>query len=96
MKEESDRLKLRCFDEIAAELAKRKPAEPPITPEEPGKPPVVNDPPSKYKKTVNISIANILHGAKSIESESDIEDVVNEIRNRLKRELKDDVIIKLV
>jgi hypothetical protein len=95
MKEESDRLKLRCFDEIAAELAKRKPAEPPTT-KEPDKPTVVNDPPRKYKKTVNISIANILHGAKSIESESDIEDVVNEIRNRLKRELRDDVIIKLV
>ena len=96
MKEESDRLKLRCFDEIAEELAKRKPAESPTTPEEPDKPAVVNDPPRKYKKTVNISIANILHGAKSIESEADIEDVVNEIRNRLKRELKDDVIIKLV
>ncbi len=96
MKEESDRLKLRCFDEIAEELAKRKPAEPPTTPEELDKPTVINDPPRKYKKTVNISIANILHGAKSIESESDIEDVVNEIRNRLKRELKDDVIIKLV
>jgi len=95
MKEESDRLKLRCFDEIAEVIAKRKPAEPPTTPE--GKIPGGNNQPVKYgKKVVNISIANILHGTKSIESEADIEDVVNEIRNRLKRELKDDVIIKLV
>ncbi|NMB97971.1 MAG: BREX system P-loop protein BrxC, partial [Clostridiaceae bacterium] len=95
MKEESDRLKLRCFDEIAVEISKIKPLTPPI-PGKHGKQPEVNDPPGKYKKTVNISIANILHGAKSIESESDIEDVVNEIRNRLRNELKGDIIIKLV
>jgi hypothetical protein len=96
MKEESDRLKLRCFDEIAGEIAKRKPVEPPIIPGEPGKQPIVNDPPRRYKKTVNISIANILRGAKNIESEADIENVVNEIRNRLRSELKGDIIIKLV
>ncbi|NMB95397.1 MAG: hypothetical protein GYA02_02115, partial [Clostridiaceae bacterium] len=91
-----DRLKLRCFDEIAEELAKRKPAEPPTTPEEPDKPTVINDPPRKYKKTVNISIANILHGAKSIENEEDIERLLNDIRERLRSELKEDTIIKLV
>lgn len=95
MKEESDRLKLRCFDEIAEELAKNNPKEPPTT-EEVDNPTVINDPPGKYKKTINISIVNILHGAKSIENDTDIEEVINEIRNRLKKELKDDVIIKLV
>jgi hypothetical protein len=97
MKEESDRLKLMCFKEIQAEIEKRRPKpEPPAGPVDPGMPPVVKDPPQKYKKTVNISIVNILHGAKSIESDKDIDDVVNEVRNRLKSELKDDVIIKLI
>ena len=96
MKEESDRLKLRCFDEIAAEHSKRKTAEPAIAFEEHSDTIVINYPPLRKKEIVNISIANILHGTKSIESEADIEDVVNEIRDRLKRELKEDVIIKLV
>lgn len=98
MKEESDRLKLMCFNEIQTEIMRRIPPQPdtPVGPVDPEKPPVVKQPVRQYKKTVNISIANILHGAKSIETDNDIEDVVNEVRNRLKNELKDDVIIKLV
>jgi hypothetical protein len=98
MKEESDRLKLMCFNEIQAEIIKRNPPQPQphVGPVDAGKPPVVIEPQRMYKKTVNISIANILHGAKSIECDKDIEDVVNEVRNRLKSELKVDVIIKLV
>jgi len=96
MKEESDRLKLRCFDDISAEIAKIKAPTQPTEHQDLGSPEIVNNPPKIYKKTINISIANILHGAKTIESEADIENVVNEIKNRLKSELKDDIIIKLV
>ncbi len=96
MKEESDRLKLRCFDEIAREIAKRKPDELSKTSVKWGKQPVEGKPRLRYRRTVNISIANILRGAKTIESEDDIEDIVNEIRGRLRSELKEGVIIKLV
>jgi hypothetical protein len=92
MKEESDRLKLRCFDDITAEITKRKQSEMLMNPGADQGAETSN----KYKRTINISIANILHGAKNIESEEDIEKIVNEIRNRLKSELKENTIIKLV
>lgn len=94
MKEESDRLKIRCFDEIEKEKAKRKPKP------ETDKPEVFHDdkPEVGYrvKKVKNISIANILHGAKVIETESDIDEVVQEIRNRLKEQLSEDTKLKLI
>lgn len=98
MKEESDRLKLMCFEEIQAEEIKQQPQQPqtPVEPQDPKKPIVLKEPPKPRKKTINISIANILHGAKSIESDNDIEEVVNEVRNRLKSELKDDIVIRLI
>lgn len=94
MKEESDRLKIRCFDEIEKEKEKRKPKPEEKTPE------VFHDdkPEVGYKvKTVkNISIANILHGAKVIETDNDIEEVVGEIRKRLKEQLNEDTKLKLI
>lgn len=96
MKEESDRLKLRCFDEIAGEIAKRKLVEPQITPEGQEKQPVLEPSQKRYKKTVNISIANILRGTKTIETEADIEKLLNDIREHLRNELKEDIIIKLI
>jgi hypothetical protein len=91
MKEESDRLKMRCFDEISVEVEKVEKREPTVVPgPNPGKkPPVI-------KKTKKISIMNMLHGAKTIESEADIEDLLNDIRSKLKQELNEDTRIKLV
>jgi hypothetical protein len=48
------------------------------------------------KKTVNISIANIFHGAKTIESEEDIEELLDYLRKQLKTELKENTILKLI
>ncbi|EYE87602.1 hypothetical protein Q428_12415 [Fervidicella metallireducens AeB] len=94
MKEESDRLKIRCFDEIEKEKAKRKPKNEQIAPE------VFYDdgPKQGYKpKTVkNISVVNILHGAKVIETEEDIEEVLDQIRRKLKEQLNEDTKLKLI
>lgn len=100
MKEESDRLKMRSFEEISREVDNRKP---PVVPT-PGagigggvdviggeKPTVY-----KLKKTKNISIANILHGAKTIETEADIDELLKDIKAKLKQELNEDTRIKLV
>ena len=95
MKEESDRLKMRCFEEIEKkkqELKKKEPAgRDEITLESGGEQ-------SDYKtrKTVTVSMANILHGAKTIESKQDIDKLLEDIRTKLEKELKEDTIIKLV
>ncbi len=100
MKEESDRIKLRCFETISRELEKRKKQDKPSSEEKGGKFIPAADGKETYtvkpRKTVNVSLNNILHGAKTIETEDDIERVVAEIRQRLKSELKDNTIIKLV
>lgn len=92
MKEESDRLKIRYFDDIEKEKAKRKP--------KPEVPDTFRDGPTKpqykTKQVKNISIANILHGAKVIETEEDIEEVLGEIRNRLREQLNEDTKLKLI
>lgn len=94
MKEESDRLKLRCFDEIDKEKEKRKPKPVEMPPE------VFHDdkPNDGYKVKVvkNVSIVNILHGAKVIETDEDIEEVVDQIRKRLKEQLNEDTKLKLI
>lgn len=100
MKEESDRLKMRSFEEISKEVERRKP--PVVSNPQPvigggtdiirgEKPPVY-----KIKKTKNISIANILHGAKTIETEADIDELLKDIKAKLKQELNEDTRIKLV
>jgi len=78
MKEESDRIKLRCFTEMSQEKEKREQ--------------IAN----VARKTVNVSINNMLHGANTIESLADIENLLSGIRTRLQAELKDNTIIKLV
>lgn len=100
MKEESDRLKMRCFEEIAKEVEKRKP---PVTPTTEtgidGGADVIsggNTIVYKTKRTKNVSIANILHGAKTIETEADIDELLKEIKAKLKQELNEDTRIKLV
>lgn len=92
MKEESDRIKLRILNEIQNIIRVRKPK----VPVEPGR--IIDPPKVPYtvKTTKNISISNILHGAKTIENEKDIDDLLYEIKQRLKTELNKDTIIKLV
>jgi histidine ammonia-lyase len=93
LEEESDRLKMRCFEEIkktALEKRKKRDSEKqPVTTRE-GNGVYVT------KKTVNISIANIFHGAKTIESEEDIEELLDYLRKQLKTELKENTILKLI
>lgn len=96
MKEESDRLKMRCFNETSEEVERRRPVEPPII--GPGTT-VIQVPPTPIyitRKTKNISLANILHGAKTIESKDDIEGLLDDIRKKLNEELVENTIIKLV
>lgn len=95
MKEESDRLKLRCFEGIRRleEQREKEKAkdEPPDT--------VTNGGANggyKPKKTVNISVANIFHAVKTIETEKDIEKLLDYIREQLKEQLKEDTVLKLV
>jgi hypothetical protein len=91
MKEESDRIKIRCFDEIDKEKIKRRPhADTGVETVSGGEGVYI------LKKTVNISIANVLHGAKTIETESDIDEVVEQIRNTLKEQLKENTKLKLI
>jgi hypothetical protein len=94
MKEESDRLKLRCFEAIEKKKAEIKQRD------DGNKGPdiVTEGDPAPYipRKTVNVSIANILHGAKTIESKKDIDELLDDIRKKLESELKENVIIKLV
>lgn len=101
MKEESDRLKMRCFDEISKEIDRRRTVELPVTPkgEGLGGGAVAGDeipPEYRTRKTKSVSIANILHGAKTIENENDIEELLNDIRKRLKGELEENTTLKLV
>ncbi|MCG4580090.1 BREX system P-loop protein BrxC [Clostridium cochlearium] len=94
MKEESDRIKIRCFDEIEKEKEKRKPNLVKQASE------IIHDNQAteEYKtKTVkNISITNILHGAKVIETIDDIDEVLEQIRKALQEELNDDTKLKLI
>ena len=94
MKEESDRLKIRSFDEIEKEKSKRKVIDTPTGPD------VIQDdiPENEYqaKKIKNISVTNILRGAKIIENKDDIDEVVEEFRKRLVEELKENTKLKLI
>ena len=99
MKEESDRLKMRSFEEISREVEIRKPkvSQNPATGTDGSKGvSAENHPIYKAKKTKNVSIANILHGAKTIETESDIDELLKDIKAKLKEELNEDTRIKLV
>lgn len=100
MKEESDRLKMRCFEEISREVQKRK--SPVMKVPEVGigggADVIRGEKPTVYmaKKTKNVSIANILHGVKTIETEEDIDELLKDIKAKLKQELNEDTRIKLV
>jgi hypothetical protein len=102
MKEESDRVKLRCFKEIEAYIEQEKKNESKVKS-------VNNDKDSgvaiisgetktvyKIKKQKNISVSSIIRGVSTIETEEDINRLVEQLRNRLKEELKEDTIIRLI
>ncbi len=96
MKEESDRLKQRCFEKIEnakAEAEREKERSRRKHPEEAGQP---KEPEYKVKKIKHVSMANILHGARTIESMADIEAVLEHIRKSLETELDDECKIKLI
>lgn len=97
MQTESDRLKVRCIDDIANEVERRKPTvTPPTVPTGTGGATVI-DPIVEYKaKTKTISKNTILRGTKTIENTEDIEAVLDEIRKQLQKELEDASVIKLV
>jgi hypothetical protein len=88
MKEESDRLKLRYITQITTEAEKEKT----VVDDEGGETAI----PPIRKKTVSISIANILRGTRNIKSKADIDELLAEIKARLESELKEDTIVKLV
>jgi len=102
MKEESDRMKLRQMNIIDAKVKaiekaskekEYKTNNKDISPQSNETP---EAPQYKAKETKNVSLNNILHGAQIIESEEDIEEVVDVIRRTLKDELSEDVRVKLV
>jgi hypothetical protein len=97
MKEESDRLKMRCFNEIekkkvleAQKRAQEAKKQPENTKEKEG--PYRVD----ARKTVNVSIANLFHGANTIETEQDIEELLQYLKQQLQKELKANTTLKLI
>lgn len=95
MKEESDRLKMRCFEEIERKKEEIKK----IAPASGDGVAIISgggETVYKKRKTVTVSMANILHGAKTIETKQDIEKLLVDIRTRLESELQEDTILKLV
>ena len=95
MQTESDRLKVRCIDDIVNEVERRKPSV--IPPSTGATGTTVIDPIVEYKaKKKTISKNTILRGTKTIENEEDIEAVLDEIRQQLQKELEDASVIKLV
>lgn len=91
MKEESDRLKLRYMEEIVREAERQKAVR---EKEASGGGAVVN--PTKKKRTVTISMARILRGARNIETQADLDKLLDDIRGTLAEKLADDTILKIV
>lgn len=90
MKEESDRLKLRYITKITREAARRRAEEE----NKAGGGGVV--PPPQRKKTITISMARLLRGARNIESQADLDQLLTDIRARLVEKLTGDTILKIV
>lgn len=74
-------------------------AKPPVGPDpgpDPGpgpKPPVIKPPVTKRK---SVSMKSLVNGTKIIKSEADIEAVLTQLREKLKKELEEDTIITLI
>jgi hypothetical protein len=93
MKEESDRLKMRSFEEIKKIALMKKKEE-----EKEKQPETGKEDKAVYiiKDTVNVSVANIFHGAKAIENEEDIEELLEYLRTELRKRLKKNTVLKLI
>lgn len=95
MKEESDRIKIRCFNEIDKKKQEEKSgtggSDGGNGSSEEGKTSIYNT-----RKTITISITNILRGAKTIESKNDIETILDKVRKDLEEKLDEDTKIKLI
>jgi len=90
MKEESDRLKMSCYDDIERKQEELDRVPQPGGDEDPGKTEPVK------KKVVKVSVAKIFHGARNIETEEDLEELLNYLRTELKKELREDTRLKLI
>lgn len=96
---ESDALKIRCLDEISAYEISNPPVKDPVPPTgtDGGKTPPMPQPPvnpPKHKK--NISMRNITGGKTyAFETVEDVDKFIEEIRDKLINELKEDMILSL-
>ena len=91
--QESEVIKGRCFQEInkkIKEIEKKKEKDDPTIVSETTK----KEP--KEKEIENISLNNLFKTTKNIETEDDIEEVLSEIREKLKKVLEEDKNIKLI
>ncbi|WKB36644.1 hypothetical protein QS257_06470 [Terrilactibacillus sp. S3-3] len=102
MRTESDRLKVRCFNQIQREIARRQPpvrtapAEQPASGAVHERQAVAETAPVYHKKTKTLSKQMMLRGTKTFETKADIDAFLNELRKKLEDELEENTIIKLV
>ncbi|HDX9577015.1 TPA: BREX system P-loop protein BrxC [Bacillus pseudomycoides] len=100
MQTESDRLKVRCIDDIANEVERRKPRVEPKPTTNPstgtGGATVIDPQPVYTTKKKTLSKNTLIRGTKTIENNEDIEAFLDEIRKQLQKELEDASVIKLV
>ena len=94
MKEESERLKIRAFKEIELEKKKLKEKETSSKP----KPMNAGEGTITYKtkETKTIRLSKFIGGYRTIENDRDLEELLDEIRLDLKKQLHDDKIIRLI
>ena len=93
MEVESDRLKVRCMEEIEFELNNRKPVVDPVPDQDDG---IVVTPTPPRRKTKTLSKNMMIKGTKTMKSEEDIDNFVEELRGKLMDELDEDTTINLV
>ncbi|MGG2028735.1 BREX system P-loop protein BrxC [Gottfriedia sp. S16(2024)] len=95
MKEESDRIKTRLFNEFTLEEERSKPRviEPDIVDDDDKTTPVIVVP---LKETVNISMRSLLTGTIEIKSKDDVEKIIDNIRQKLEAKLEENKVIKLI
>ncbi|WP_088049429.1 BREX system P-loop protein BrxC [Virgibacillus dakarensis] len=101
MQVESDRLKVRCLDELERENERAAVQATHITESAPvysNVEPVeqVKTPPIKHRKTKTLSKNLVIKGTKTLKSTNDVDQFVEELRESLLRELDEDTTIHLV
>ncbi|WP_216828510.1 BREX system P-loop protein BrxC [Alkalihalobacterium elongatum] len=102
MKDESDRLKLQCFNEIYLHEVELKQKQEETTAQHQNKVTTTTVISSEIstiiprKTMINVSMANILKETTTVQDEQDIDQLLEELRERLVKELKEDKIIRLI